>query len=172
MSHLIRRIEPRDVDQLFTVRTSVHENALTMDELAGMGITPKSTVDALGDPLAGYLCEVSGRPVGFAMADLWSGEFSVVAVLPEFEGRGVGRELLRLTEGLLWAAGRRSIWLWTGTDRSTRALRLYLSAGWVETEVKGDRIYLRKDRPSQPQDPATALGASSAGRKPREPTTK
>ncbi len=156
MKKLFRRIEARDVDQLFVVRTSVPENAMTMDELARMGITPKSTVDELGDPLVGYLCEASGHIVGFAMADLKSGEFSVIAVLPECERRGVGRELLRLTEDLLWSAGWQSIWLWTGTDRNARAWRLYQSAGWVETELRTDRVYLKKVR-------STGAGANVFG---------
>jgi len=153
MKHLFRKIELRDVDQLFGVRTSVRENAMTLEELAGMGITPQSVADSLGDPLAGYLCEIAGRIVGFAMADLKSGEFAVIAVLSEYERRGIGRELLQLTEKLLWMAGHPTIWLWTGTNRNTRALRLYSSAGWVETEVRAQRIYLKKERPKQTSGP-------------------
>jgi ribosomal protein S18 acetylase RimI-like enzyme len=161
MKHLFRKIEPRDVDQLFIVRTSVHENAVTLEELASMGITPRSVSDSLGDPLAGYLCAISERIVGFAMADLQSGELSVIAVLSEYERRGLGRELLRLTEELLWMAGHPSIWLWTDTDRNTRALRLYFSAGWIETEVRGPRIYLKKNRPNQAPESAAASGRGS-----------
>ena len=141
-----RKIEASDVDQLFVVRTSVRENALDMDELARMGITPKTTADALGSPVVGFLCETADRIIGFAMADLKTGEFSAIAVLPENERCGLGRELLRLTEEELWSAGHRSIWLWTSCDRKTRALRFYTSAGWVETEVRNERIYLKKDR--------------------------
>jgi GNAT superfamily N-acetyltransferase len=142
-----REIGPDDIDQLFHVRTSVRENAMSMAELAGIGVTPKGTADTLGRQLAGYHCECSDRLAGFSMANVESGEFAVIAVLSEHEGRGIGRELLRLSEELLWSAGHSHAWLWTGTDRSTRALRLYRGAGWVETAVTDGRIYLKKDRP-------------------------
>lgn len=170
MHQQFRKIEAGDVDQLFVVRTSVSENTLTMDELGRMGITRKSTADALGNPLVGYLCEVSDRLVGFAMADVRSGEFSVIAVLPEHERRGVGRELLRLTEELLWSAGHKTIWLWTGGDRQTRALHLYQKAGWVETEVRAERIYLKKDRPKQAPLP-TPMSVTPAADAPVAPAT-
>ena len=143
-----RKITLLDLDELFTVRTSVRENVLTINELAKLGITPESTAGSLGRSLDGFLCELSGRVVGFSIADVKAGELSVIAVLPEYEGRGIGRELLRLSEDLAWAAGHESIWLWTGVDRSTRALRLYRNAEWIETGVSGDRLYMKKFRPA------------------------
>jgi len=151
MDHYIRKIAAADVDQLFVVRSSVHENPFSVAALAAIGITPQSVTAALGHSLDGYLCESAGRVVGFAMADRKTGELSVIAVLPECEKRGIGRELLRLTEQLLWDAGYTSIWLWTGTDRGTRALRLYQSAGWVETETKSHQLFMRKAGPRSPR---------------------
>ena len=55
----------------------------------------------------------------------------------------------RLVEEDLWAAGHPSLWLWTGTDRGFRALRLYQGAGWAETKVTAERIYMRKLRPDR-----------------------
>lgn len=150
MKRLFREIVAGDIDGLFALRIKVIENAITMAQLADLGITPQSTHDELGDPLIGYLCEESGCMAGFAMGDLKSGEFAVIAVLPGYERQGIGRTLLKLVEDRLFAAGHESIWLWTGPNRDFRALHVYRSAGWSETEVKGNRIYLKKDRPNQP----------------------
>jgi ribosomal protein S18 acetylase RimI-like enzyme len=162
MKRLFREIVAGDIDGLFALRIKVIENAITMARLAELGITPRSIHDALGDPLVGYLCEESGGLAGFAMGDLKSGEFAVIAVLPEYERQGIGRTLLKLVEDRLFAAGHGSIWLWTGPNRDFRALHFYRSAGWNETEVKGDRIYLKKDRPSQSPEP-TPTSRGGAG---------
>jgi ribosomal protein S18 acetylase RimI-like enzyme len=146
MSPHFRKITSADIDQLFSVRSSVHENPFSIEELAAIEITPKSTSEALGQSLDGYLCESSDRIVGFAMVDLKTGELSVIAVLREYERRGIGRELLRLTEALLWSAGHASLWLWTGNNRSTRAFHLYVRSGWTESEVRGHQLFMKKVR--------------------------
>jgi GNAT superfamily N-acetyltransferase len=150
-----RPIVAADVEPLFEVRAAVRENALSRAQLARLGITPESTTAALGRELAGVLRETPARIVGFALANMPARELAVIAVLPDFEGRGIGRELLRRTEEILWHHGCDSIWLWTGTNRATRAVHLYKKCGWTEREVKGDRLYLAKSRPPQPPGPAS-----------------
>ena len=73
------------------------------------------------------------------------------------ERQGIGRELLRLTENLLWSVGHASIWLWTGEDRGTRAFRLYMSAGWTESEVKEHQLFMTKERPNNALESTTML---------------
>ena len=148
MNPLFRKIASPDIDQLFAVRISVIENPLSLGELAGMGITPESVRRSLGVSLEGYLCEIDNRVVGFSMADLSEGELSVIAVLPQYEGRGIGRQLLELTEKILWRSGYSSITLWTSVNRNTRALGLYQSTGWVESEVKERKLFMKKSRPN------------------------
>lgn len=142
-----RSVRSDDLEQLFSIRERVRENVLTRAQLATMGITPQSVTVALQNEWVGHLCEVAGRIVGFSMANVSTGEFTVIAVLPDFEGRGIGRELLRLSEESLWQAGHRTIWMWTSTDRSTRAVRLYFKSGWQEKEIKDDCLYLWKEAP-------------------------
>jgi len=43
---------------------------MTMEALGSIGITPDSTIKALSVSVAGWLCEVSGKIVGFSMRDL------------------------------------------------------------------------------------------------------
>ena len=65
-----------------------------MEALAEAGIKRESTSDALSVNIAGWLCEVSGKIVGFSMGDKDTGEMLVVAVLPEYENRGIGKRLM------------------------------------------------------------------------------
>jgi ribosomal protein S18 acetylase RimI-like enzyme len=151
-----RRITAADVPALFVIRASVRENPFSVEALAEIGITPDSVAESLGGTLEGYLCESDGQAVGFALCDIEGGELSVIAVLTDFERRGIGCELLRLSEELLWQAGHKSIVLWTGSDRSTRALRLYLRAGWREMEIKDSKLILRKDWSDEPREPTSS----------------
>ena len=106
--------------------------------------------------LAGYLCEVSQQIVGFSMANVRTQEIAVIAVLPEFEGKGIGRELLRLAEDVLWSTGCIKICLWTWPDETTRAIRLYERSGWTRREAKDGRLYMSKQRPISLEIPPTA----------------
>jgi ribosomal protein S18 acetylase RimI-like enzyme len=155
----IRPIAAADVNRLFDVRVSVRENAVTRDELACLGITPASTIAAVSSgELSGFLCEVVGVTVGFALANVRTQELAVIAVLPEFERRGIGRELLQRTEGILWNAGCDSIWLWT-SPAPTRAIALYERNGWTEREVKDGRRYMTKQTPTPRfQPPRASVG--------------
>jgi ribosomal protein S18 acetylase RimI-like enzyme len=126
-----REIDARDVPELFKVRTSTRENRMTMEALGGMGITPDSTIKALSVSVAGWLCEVSGRIVGFSMGDKSTGEMLVVAVLPEHEGKGIGKRLMGLIQEWLFSNGHTEIWLLENSDPSVRAYGFYRKLGWV-----------------------------------------
>ncbi|MDH3919394.1 MAG: GNAT family N-acetyltransferase, partial [Rhodospirillales bacterium] len=90
-----RRMRIDDLPAAFAVRLSTIENAVTMAELErDYGITPRSLSEAMKSHVKGWLCEDSGTVVGFAMGDLSSGEVQVVAVRPEYEGKGIGGNLL------------------------------------------------------------------------------
>ena len=93
---VFRDIEPKDIQDLFEVRLSTNENQVTSEYLTGIGITPKSIADGLTGPLKGWLCEVSGKVVGFSLGNEDTGEMMVVAVLPEYEEMGIGKKLMEL----------------------------------------------------------------------------
>jgi N-acetylglutamate synthase-like GNAT family acetyltransferase len=71
-------------------------------------------------------------------------EFWVIAVLPEYEGRGIGSKLLNLAENWLWEIGWKEIWLWTSPDSRLRAYSFYKKHGWVDAEVRRNRRILEK----------------------------
>ena len=147
-----RQVGAEDGPALLAVRAATRENPFSLEALAAAGINSDSlSRDLQAGTLAGWLSETvsAGEVVGFCLANLPEAEVWVLAVLPAYEGRGIGRELLARTEALLWAAGHSSAWLWTSTDRNLRAYNLYLAAGWREEVERGDgRLYLRKTRPN------------------------
>ena len=81
--------------------------------------------------------------MGFSMADRSNGEFWVVAVLPEYEGCGMGRRLVEIGQEWLHTNGWEEIWLWTSPNTGTRAYALYRRLGWRDCGVKDGQLTMR-----------------------------
>ena len=131
-----REITAADVPALFRVRTRTRENRMTLEDLQRLGIDPRSVTESLGKSTRGWLCEASDRVVAFAMADRATGEFLVIAVLPEYEGKGVGARLMALAEEWLAASGCRRAWLTTDLDATLRAYGFYRKRGWTDWKIE------------------------------------
>jgi GNAT superfamily N-acetyltransferase len=117
------------------VRIATRENTYTMDGLDRLGITEASVTDMIKTTHRGWLCEVDKQVVGFAIGNRKNGEMWVIGVLPEYEGKGVGKELLIRVEDWLWSEGWNEIWLTTDIDPSLRAYGFYRSQGWMDNEI-------------------------------------
>lgn len=141
---VFRVIEPRDIPALFAVRVRTDQNRLTREQLTSLGITERTVLTRLQTSFHGWLCEIGGQVVGFAMGDRSTGELWVIAVLPEYICRGIGSELLANVEAWLTAEGCGEFWLTTDTDRSLRAYAFYRKHGWEDWKVEGHLLYLRK----------------------------
>lgn len=150
----LREIAVADIPDLFHVRTRTRENVLTDEELAGLGITPASVADRLAATFRGWLCSDDGRVVAFCMADRATGELWVVAVLPAYEGRGIGGRLMDHAEGWLWASGCARAWLTTDVDTTLRAYGFYRSRGWVDWKVEGGLRWMQLFAPGAGDRPA------------------
>ena len=132
----IREITAPDVPELFVVRPKTRENAMTVEELQRLGINPQGVTESLAKSTKGWLCEDAGEVVAFAMADCATGEFLVIAVLPEYEGRGVGGRLMTLTKEWLAASGCARAWLTTDLDTTVRAYGFYRRYGWTDWKIE------------------------------------
>ena len=80
-------------------------NKMTLEELQRLGINAQSVTESLGKSTEG-----SGvrrlRPGHHVVSDQWrDGEFLVIAVLPEYEGKGIGGKLMALAEDLARGIG-------------------------------------------------------------------
>lgn len=145
---IFRAIESQDAAAVIELRGRTRQNAISADALGKMGITTESIGSKLRGTYCGWLCEEEGRLAGFAIGDESSGELWGIAVAPEFEGRGIGSQLLASVEQWLWSRGWNALWLWTDVDESRRAFSFYLHHGWHKSEVKGGALCMRKKRPN------------------------
>jgi len=128
-----REITITDIPALFDVRPRTRENALTIDDLQRLGITPESVANWLAESTKGWLSESSnGEVVGFCMADRSTGELLVIALLPQFEGRGIGGILMQQAEGWLAQSGCERAWLTTDLNEKLRAYGFYRHRGWTD----------------------------------------
>ncbi len=133
----IRQITHADIPALFHVRPRTRENALTLEELRALGITPETVAAWMGGSTQGWLWEeLPNEVVGFCMADRESAELLVIALLPEYEGRGIGGRLMHQAESWLADSGCKVAWLTTDLDSTLRAYGFYRHRGWTEWKVE------------------------------------
>lgn len=100
----------------------------------------------------GWLCEDMDHVVAFSMADRATSEFLVIAVLPEYEAKGVGGKLMALAEEWLAGSGCERAWLTTDLDTSLRAYGFYLKRGWSDWKIERNMRWMELSlRPCNPR---------------------
>lgn len=133
-----------DIEGIFDVRTSVKENHLSREEMEQMGITESSVIDMIEKSRCAWVAVDDGKVIGFSMILPDEGSLFAAFVLPEYEGRGVGRSLIELAEQELFKHHEVA---WLETDKNSRAAEFYRRLGWVEKEnVNESDIRLEKLR--------------------------
>ncbi|WP_182085330.1 GNAT family N-acetyltransferase [Aureimonas sp. ME7] len=143
-SVVIRRATADDAGALFHVRLGVTENATTREELAQIGLTLESVAAAIMASPCCWVAEREGEIVGFSMIDDAEACLFAAFVLPEMEGRGIGRALVARAEAALF---RRHDAIWLETERASRAAGFYRRLGWREAEAVDERdVVMRKSR--------------------------
>ncbi|MFP3515339.1 GNAT family N-acetyltransferase [Pseudomonas sp. SIMBA_077] len=137
-----------DIDSIFDIRTRVKENHLSREQLAEMGITPDAIREALVQAPCVWIAEIDGICAGFSMADLQDGCVFAAFVLPEYEGLGLGRQLMDKAQTFLF---ERHPTIWLETAEASRAYGFYRALGWtpVERLPEGD-IRFEKSRIADP----------------------
>ncbi|MGB0583209.1 MAG: GNAT family N-acetyltransferase [Limisphaerales bacterium] len=147
----IRGIEIEDLPSIFEVRIATWHNPNGAEELTQFGITIESVTKMLEDGShQGWLCEEDGRIVGFTMGDRTKGEMWVIALLKEYEGRGIGRALMNEVEAWLVESGWEETWLTTDVDETLQAVGFYRNLGWEDWKFQdGDRFMRKQFSPGQ-----------------------
>jgi len=135
---------PEDIDACVDLRGRTRENAFSVEQLQDLGITAGSWRAAVEHgELRGHVCRIDMRLVGYCFADVTTGEIVVLALLPEWEGRGIGKRLLERTLADLAAHGFTRMFLGCSTDPATRSYGFYRHLGWQSTgqmDEAGDEI--------------------------------
>lgn len=144
MSIYLRTARLSDIEGMFDVRTSVMENHLSREEMRQMGITEGVVGDMIEKSLCAWVATENNKIIGFSMILPDEGCLFAAFVLPEYEGKGIGRRLVRLAEQELFQHHEIA---WLETDKNSRAAKFYMQLGWGnETDLNGTDIKLEKSR--------------------------
>lgn len=128
----IREATAADIPQIQTVRNAVKENRLSDPNL----VTDRHCLEYLTLRGKGWVCEIDGQIVGFSIADLVNRNVWALFLLPEYERRGIGRQLH--TVMLDWYFSQIKDTVWLSTSPGTRAEGFYRKSGWTETGTHGN----------------------------------
>ena len=140
----IRDAAEEDIPAIFEVRTSVRENHLSVEQMAELGITHQTVLDALRTAPCIWVAVEEDRVVGFSMADAEDACVFAAFVRPEWAGQGVGRRLMERAEAFLFER-HNSIWL--HTDGASSAAGFYEELGWERMpDVEGRDARFEKHR--------------------------
>jgi GNAT superfamily N-acetyltransferase len=120
----IRIATESDIQAMHRVRLSVRENRLGDPAR----IQPRHYLEMLSSRGRGWVAEVQEQVIGFGIADLEGSNIWPLFVDPQFERRGVGKQLRDSMTEWMFASGAEIVWL--STDPQTRAEAFYSSAGW------------------------------------------
>lgn len=131
---IIREAEISDIPAMHHVRISVNENVLSDPSR----ITVKDYEDYLTKRGKGWVCEMNGRVVGFAIVDVVENNIWALFVDPGFEQKGIGKGLHNTM--LDWYFQHTDDSVWLGTAPGTRAEQFYRKMGWTQTGFHGEEV--------------------------------
>lgn len=137
----IREATIEDIQQIQFVRNSVSENALSNPNL----VTDKDCEEYLTLKGKGWVCEIDKQIVGFSIVDLQGNNIWALFLKPEFERKGIGKQLHNVMLKWYFKQTHKNVWL--GTSPNTRAENFYRKLGWTEIgnhgrdEIKFEMTY-------------------------------
>ena len=126
-----RVAEIKDIPQIQVVRNLVKENRLSDPIL----VPDNDVEDYITRRGRGWVCDINGHVVGFAIADLVDNNIWALFIHPGFEKLGIGKKLHN--EMMNWYFSQTDKTVWLGTSPNTRAESFYRKAGWKETGMHG-----------------------------------
>lgn len=128
---IIREAKVEDIKKIQVVRNSVKENTLSDPGL----VTDKDCEDFIMTRGKGWVCEINNEVVGFSIVDLKDNNIWALFLKPEFEKRGIGKQLHNVM--LDWYFEQTRVNVWLGTSPNTRADLFYRKMGWTEIGKHG-----------------------------------
>lgn len=139
-----RQAIPEDTPACLDLRGRTRENAFSVAELEALGITLESWRAGIADgSLPGYVALVDGELAGYCFGDRDTGEIAVLALLPAYEGRGIGKVLLALMVEEFKGLGFQRLFLGCSPDPQVRSHGFYRHLGWKPTgefDAAGDEV--------------------------------
>jgi GNAT superfamily N-acetyltransferase len=120
-----------DVAEIQRVRNSVKENVLSDPNL----VTDADCITYITHRGKGWVCQMDGRIIGFAIADLQDNNIWALFLEPAFEGKGIGKRLHQIM--LDWYFSQTDSDVWLSTEPHSRAETFYRKAGWKDAGIYG-----------------------------------
>jgi len=129
-----RQATTEDIPQIQIVRNSVKENQLSNpnlipDDLVEEFITKRGK---------GFVCEIDDKIVGFSIVDFVENNVWALFILPNFEGKGIGKKLHQLMLDEYFRKTKETIWL--STEAYSRAETFYKKQGWKNAGFHGNEV--------------------------------
>jgi GNAT superfamily N-acetyltransferase len=128
----IREATVSDIRQIQIVRNAVRENRLSDPNL----VTDKDCEEFITKRGKGWVCEIDGQIAGFSIVDLKDHNIWALFLHPDYEKKGIGRQLHDAMLDWYFAQTQTTVWL--GTAPGTRAETFYRKAGWAEVGTHGE----------------------------------
>jgi GNAT superfamily N-acetyltransferase len=125
---------PEDAEACIDLRGKTRENAFSVAQLAAIGVTLESWRAGIADSsMPGHVCLSGDTLVGYVFGDKGSGEVVVLALLPAWEGQGIGRTLLDKLVGDFTRLGFERLFLGCTSGARRRSHGFYRHLGWRST---------------------------------------
>ncbi|MFM2358053.1 MAG: hypothetical protein RLY16_45 [Bacteroidota bacterium] len=120
----IRIAIPSDIPAIQIIRNAVKENTLSdpnliPDELVEQYLTERGM---------GWVALKDSAIVGFAIVDFQDPSIWALFIHPDFEGKGIGKQLLQVMLAGYFQQNDHPLWL--STDEKSRAAVFYEKQGW------------------------------------------
>ena len=133
-----------DTPAFIALRGKTRQNAVSQERLAEVGITADTWAAMMrSGSLPGHVCHHDGQLAGYCFGARDTGEIVVLALLPQFEGLGIGKTLLQRVMAELRAQGHERLFLGCSSDPASRSYGFYRYLGWTatgETDKYGDDV--------------------------------
>ena len=145
MTPTCRAAVPEDAPACVALRGRTRENAVSVQRLQALGITAQGWADDIrSGALPGQVAlAADGTLAGYCFGARDTGEIVVLALLPDFEARGLGRRLLARMVRQLADAGWQRLFLGCSDDPASRSYGFYRHLGWHSTgryDAHGDEV--------------------------------
>jgi GNAT superfamily N-acetyltransferase len=135
---------PEDAGECIAMRGKTRQNAISEEQLRSMGITVETWSTAVREgELTGKLCKQEEAIVGYCFGSRKSAEIMVLALLPEYEDKGIAKKLLNLVIQEISALGHTRLHLGCSANPNDRSHGFYRHLGWASTgefDSNGDEI--------------------------------
>jgi ribosomal protein S18 acetylase RimI-like enzyme len=129
-----RDLKPQDFDRCIEIRGMTRDNPIPAEILKEFGVTKDAWVPLVKDKrIIGVVAESRDEVVGFCSGDAKTGEVLVLALLPAYEGYGLGKNMLVLVADKLLSFGIDKLWLAASPNPEIRAHGFYRHLGWAPT---------------------------------------